>query len=292
MRYDLLPATCTLFSLIMAHQKRWRMAYIVLAVAVLLKIYPILLLPAFFIAEQQSDGKLYAPTSTALKNLPAQLYHTILGCTRWHWRNCLLFFALLITVTGAFALLDFQYAVISQFSYFLQRPIQIESMGASLLWLAHLGGMSWRITYDFGSINMYTALNAFVSPLFTLLFVLSVVYILWLQWQRRMTLLQTVIALTLAFIATGKVFSPQYLIWLIPLLAYAGAFNKVWTILWGLISFLTTFIYVAFYSQILDPAHIHLPSGFFEVATIRNILLAVLTLAYLFNWFQAREQTR
>lgn len=290
MRYDLLPAACTLFSLIMAQQKRWRIAYIILAIAVLLKIYPILLFPAFFIAEQHSNKSFYIPENSKLNRLPSQLYRTLRGCVHWRWLNCLFFFAILIAVTSFFALLDVHNAVVSQFSYFLQRPIQVESLGGSFLWLAHLGGLDWRIVYDFGSINMYTSLNAFVSPLLTLLFALSVAYIFWLQWQLRMTLLQTVIALTLAFITTGKVFSPQYLIWLIPLLAYAGAFNKAWTFLWGSVSLLTTFIYVAFYSQILDPAHIHMPAGFFEVTAIRNILLAILTLAYLFNWFHTRAE--
>ncbi|GHO82790.1 hypothetical protein KSZ_07960 [Dictyobacter formicarum] len=290
MRYDLLPAVCTLLSLIMAQQKRWRIAYVILAIAVLLKIYPILLFPAFFIAEQQSNERFYVQKNSALSSLPSQLYRTLMGCVRWRWLNCLLFFALLVAVTGFFALLDVHNAVISQFSYFLQRPIQVESMGGSFLWLAHLGGLHWRIVYDFGSINMYTSLNGLVSPLLTLVFALSVAYIFWLQWQLRITLPQTVIALTLAFITTGKVFSPQYLIWLIPLLAYAGAFNKPWTILWGSVSLLTTLIYVVFYSQILDSAHIHMPVGFFEVAAIRNVLLTILTLAYLFNWFRTREE--
>ncbi|WP_338251113.1 glycosyltransferase family 87 protein [Dictyobacter halimunensis] len=290
MRYDLLPAACTLLGLIMAHQKRWRMAYVMLAIAVLLKIYPILLFPAFFIAEQQSTERIYVPADSSLRGLPSHLYRTLLGCVRWRWSNCLFFFVPLLAVTGFFALLDFQNAVVSQVSYFLHRPIQVESLGGSLLWLAHLGGLNWRIVYDFGSINMYTSLNSLVAPVLTVLFVLAVAYIFWLQWQSRLTLTQTVIALTLAFITTGKVFSPQYLIWLIPLLAYAGAFNKAWTILWGSVSLLTMFIYVAFYSQILNSTHVHMPVGFFEVAFIRNILLALLTLAYLFNWFRTREQ--
>jgi hypothetical protein len=292
MRYDLLPALLTLLSVLAARKRRWTVAYIALAAGVLLKIYPILLLPALFIAEQRSKRLMSIPTTTALRQLPAQLWRTLRECLHWQWWNSLLFFGMIIIITGLFALLDFQNAVISQISYFLERPIQIESSGATLLWLAHLGGMGWTILYTFGSINLNTSLNSLISPLFSGLFILGVIFVFWLQWQNKLDLIQTIIALTLVFISTGKVFSPQYLIWLIPLLAYAGAFTKFWSIMWGTISFLTSFIYIVFYSQILDPNHIKIPSGFFEVAAIRNILLGTLTLAYLFNWFQSRRFSR
>ncbi len=289
MRYDLLPAVLTLLSLIAAHKQRWTAAYIALTCGVLFKIYPILLFPALFIAEQRSKELMNIPTTTALRQLPAQLWRTLRDCLHWQWWNSLLFFGSIIIVTGLFALVNFQNAVVSQISYFLTRPIQIELSGASLLWLAHLGGMAWTISYKFGSINLNTGLNGIISPLLTGCFVLGVLFVLWLQWQRKMDLAQTIIALTLVFITTGKVFSPQYLIWLIPLLAYSGTLTKFWTLIWIIISFLTTFIYVVFYSQILDPHHIKIPAGFFEVATIRNILLSILTLAYLFNWLQGRN---
>ncbi len=54
MRYDLLPALLTLLSVIAANRNRWTTAYITLAFGVLLKLYPILLLPSLFIAEQQN----------------------------------------------------------------------------------------------------------------------------------------------------------------------------------------------------------------------------------------------
>jgi hypothetical protein len=289
MRYDLLPALATLLSLMAASRQRWTLAYLALAISILLKIYPILLLPALFIAEQQAKGRLSTPTTPKLTRQPVELWQALRGIFHWQWWNALCFFALLVGVTGLFALSDFNNAVVSQFAYFLQRPIQIESLSATLIWLAHLGGLTWSIRYDFGSINLYTALNNGISPLFTLLLILGVLYTLWLQWQRKCTLVQTAMALLLVFIATGKVFSPQYLIWLIPLLAYAGAYTRLWTAIWGAISLLTTIIYIVFYSQILDPNHITIPAGFFEAAALRNILFAFLTLAYLCNWYGARK---
>lgn len=289
MRYDLLPALTTLLSLIAASRQRWTLAYLALAIGVLLKIYPILLLPALFIAEQQAKGRLATPTTTKRTKLPVELWQALRGILHWQWWNALFLFALVLGVTGLFALSNFNYAVVSQLSYFIQRPIQIEALSATFIWLAHLGNLTWSIGYDFGSINMYTAINKDVAPIFTLLLIVGILYTLWLQWQRKCTLPQATVALQLIFIATGKVFSPQYLIWLIPLLAYAGAYTCLWTTIWSTISLLTTIIYVAFYSQILDPNHITIPIGFFETAALRNILFAFLTLAYLCNWYGARK---
>jgi len=106
-------------------------------------------------------------------------------------------------------------------------------------------------------------------------------------------LTQTAIALLLLFIATGKVLSPQYLIWLIPLLAYAGACDLFWLFLWGSISILTTILYIFFNSQLAAPTSpnlIFIPSGFLEIVAVRNIILVLLTLSYLFNWFHARQR--
>ena len=51
-RFDLVPAALTLLCVLAAERKYWTAAYIALAFGTLLKIYPLLLLPALFIAEQ------------------------------------------------------------------------------------------------------------------------------------------------------------------------------------------------------------------------------------------------
>ncbi len=290
MRYDLLPSLLTLLAAIAAERKRWTIAYIALAFGVLLKIYPILLLPSLFIAEQQSKHCFHQPPRTlSVQEIPAQLLLTFRDAALWQWRNCLIFSGIVLLTTGAFALFNFDNAVLSQVSYFAQRPVQIEATGGTLLWIAHELGMPWWITYTFGSINIVSRLSTVIAPLLTLSFLLGVTYTLWLQWQRKLNLAQAMIALILVFIVTGKVFSPQYLIWLIPLLAYTGAFDSFWSFIWGIISLLTNFIYLFFYSQVTDSQHIILPTGFFETAAVRNGFFVLLTASYLFNWFQARQ---
>ncbi len=124
-RFDLLPAACTLICLLAAERGHWKTAYVALALGVLLKLYPLVMLPALFLAEQRAW--------LAEQGYTAEQESWLAGAwnavRRWRWRNCLLFAALLIVVTGGFALLNYQDAIVSPLRYFLQRPPQIEFAG-------------------------------------------------------------------------------------------------------------------------------------------------------------------
>lgn len=63
-RFDLVPAALTLMCIIAAERKHWTLAYVALACGVLLKIYPILLFPPLFIAEQRDAQRLRVPPSS------------------------------------------------------------------------------------------------------------------------------------------------------------------------------------------------------------------------------------
>ncbi|MBE3558453.1 MAG: hypothetical protein IMW89_04420 [Ktedonobacteraceae bacterium] len=291
-RFDLIPAALTLICLIAAERRHWTTAYVALAFGVLMKLYPLLLLPALFIAEQQAAGQLSPAkrpgrNESLLQQLRALLRHSL----RWRWKNSLVFAGIVIGITTCFALLNFQGAVLNQLDYFADRPIQVEATGSTILWLAR-NFFPFEVRLDFGSYNITSLLSEPVSHLSTAALLLGILYILWQQWHSRFDITQGFIALLLVSIATGKVFSPQYLIWLIPLLAYAGAFEGFWLVSWGIVSLLTMFIYSFFYSHLLtqDPALLMSAPGFFESIAIRNAFFVLATLAYLFNWFQARQR--
>jgi len=298
LRFDLLPACCMLLCVIAAERKHWTAAYVALAFGVLLKIYPILFLPALFLGEQQARGHITVIEADTVEEGPAsalrQLWQQMHHIFHWHWHNCLLFLGIVIGVTSTFALFDLNGAIVSQLSYFAQRPIQIESTSSTLIWLAQFLGIPWLgVYYDFGSVNVVSDISALISPAGTCFLILGFVYVLWLQLQGKIDITQAAIALLLLFIATGKVFSPQYLIWLIPLLAYAGACDLFWLFLWGSISILTTILYIFFNSQLAAPTSpelIFIPNGFLEIVAVRNIFLVLLTLSYLFNWFHTRQR--
>ncbi|HLX39683.1 MAG TPA: hypothetical protein VKR42_04085, partial [Ktedonobacteraceae bacterium] len=221
---------------------------------------------------------------------PAELWHTLRGLRKWRWKNTLIFFGTLVVITGAFALLDFQSAVTSQISYFIHRPVQIESTSSSILWLATAIGFPIHAIYTFGSLNIVSTLSSSVSSIFSLLFVLGTIYTLWLQWRGKIDVLQTCIALLFVFIATGKVFSPQYLIWLMPLLAYSCGLDGFWLIVWGGISLLTTLIYPYLYTRTSNILLALYVPGFIQIVAIRNLLFVLLALTYLFNWFGVRRR--
>ncbi len=262
-RFDLVPAALTLLCIIAAERKRWKRA----------------------------AQRLYTPPpSMALKAQLMALLVTICGAPRWRWKNTLLFFATLLVITGAFALADFLGAFGNQLGYFALRPVQIEATGTALLWLGAQFVIAAHVEYSFGSLNVISALGGVVSILSALALVLGYAYALWLQWRGKLDIVQASIAVLLVFIATGKVFSPQYLIWVIPLLAYSNALDGFWLLCWGTISVLTSVIYPYLYTRtthvLLAPA----VPGFLETILARNTLFVLLTISYLFNLFLARQR--
>ena len=290
-RFDLVPAALTLICLIAAEHKRWSLAYCALAFGFLIKIYPILFLPALFISEQLNQGTLNTlSVPFSPKSFIHELWLALRNFRHWHWKNTVLFFSLIIGITGFFAIFNVHGAILSQLNYFADRPLQAESVGSALLWLGSYFDFPVRIVYSFGSINMLSELGGVVSNAFEIFFITGYLYTIYLQWRGKIDVVQSFITLLFVFIANGKVFSPQYLIWVIPLLAYSGAFNLLWLVVWGSISLLTTVIYPYLYTRTLESANIPYVPGFILVVTVRNIVFVLLTLAYLFNWFQIRRR--
>lgn len=290
-RFDLVPAALTLISLIAAERGRWRSAYIALAFGVLLKIYPLLLVPALFMAEQITLGRMCRPADPlTLKTLPGEIWRTLRSARKWSWNNILILAALIVGISGLFALVNVQGALISQFSFFASRPVQIDSSGSTLLWLGTLIGHPANVLYGFGSYNVISDLDGVVEVLFSALFVLGyLITILW-QWRGKLDVAQAFLMLLLVFITTGKVFSPQYLMWVIPLVAYNGGFNRLWLILWSTLSIFTTVVYPYYYSAAPDIRRLPGLPGFVEFVALRNYILLLVALAFLFNWWNMNQR--
>lgn len=290
-RFDLIPAGLTLLCLIAAERRRWTLAYIALALAFLLKIYPLLLLPALFMSEQMAAGRLHRPAGPlTLRQLPGEIWQTLRRAGSWRWKRLLVFCGLSGAIEGLFALLNFQGALVSQLSYFAGRPVQVEATGSTVLWLATLFGHRATVVYTFGSINIESSLGTAVALACGGCFLLGYALVLFQQWRGALDIVQAFIAVILVFVVTGKVFSPQYLIWLIPLLAYSGAFNRLWLLLWSPLSLLTTAVYPYLYMQARNATLVPAVPGFIECVTIRNALLVVITLAFLLNWWRLKQR--
>ena len=102
-----------------------------------------------------------------------------------------------------------------------RRPLQIESLGSSVLLAAHQAfGLDLTMKSSSGSQNLEGTLPDTVAVLQGVL-QLVVLVALWVSFARgevtRERLLRYSAAVVCAFVALGKVLSPQFLIWLIPL---------------------------------------------------------------------------
>jgi hypothetical protein len=108
--------------------------------------------------------------------------------------------------------------------YHAQRPFQIESTWAGLLGLLRLvSADSLHYVHSHGSSNVEGRFVPFLAPLATPLLAAALVFVYaraWMQLGRTAgprPLVAAVSAAMAVFMVFGKVFSPQYLVWLIPL---------------------------------------------------------------------------
>lgn len=119
---------------------------------------------------------------------------------------------------------------VDSFEFHLDRPVQIESTAASVLFA--LGGSDVTGTNlrpdRFKSNGLDGGHADVVEGVFAFLLVLALWAIAWLAAQRRDArhMVLCGLAALLAFVTLGKVFSPQYVIWLAPFAALAWAWGR------------------------------------------------------------------
>ncbi|MBV9256952.1 MAG: DUF2029 domain-containing protein [Ktedonobacteraceae bacterium] len=259
-RFDLVPSLLTLVAVILAERKRWTWAFVLLALAFLMKFYPVILLLPFLLA-QQMDVRV-----------------------RWNawrrWQPLAAFVGLCILVMTISFLLSVE-GTIAPLSYFQTRPLQVESFGSSLIWLSTFVAyhpMTFEFTY--GSLNVVHVYSTLVSRSETILEIVGLLYVAWLQWRRKIDLAVASLLTLLIVIVTGKIFSPQYLIWIVPLVAYVGGADWCWSVSWVAICGLTTFIYPYIYDM-SSIVHVPLIPWFYPAVTLRNLILFGFVLALL-----------
>jgi uncharacterized membrane protein len=103
----------------------------------------------------------------------------------------------------------------------LDRPLQIESLGSAvLLALHHAAGMPLGWASSHGSQNL-TGTVAVVAAAVTTVAQLGVLAYIWWRFAARLSLTEAGLAeacaaVLVAFVALGKVLSPQFLVWLLP----------------------------------------------------------------------------
>ena len=195
-RYDFWPAALVAAALAAFVSGRERVGFGVLGLAVAAKVYPAVLLPLGLAYVWRRHG----PREAAVGLLA---FAGVLGAV-------LLPF-LLIAPGGLWASLSEQ----------LGRPLQIESLGSAALLAAHrLGLYEPGVVSSHGSQNLSGALPDALAALLTIAQAAALVAV-WALFARGAAagerLLTGSAAAVAAFIAFAKVLSPQFLIWLVPL---------------------------------------------------------------------------
>lgn len=202
-RYDLFPAILTLLALRSVLQKRPFPAGIWLGLGIAAKLYPIVFLPVlagYYWVQKDSRANI----------------RLLGGCA----------FAIILS------LLPFAAAglhILSFLRYHEQRGIEIGSFSAGTIFLAHfLWRMPVMIIFNYGAFHLFSPISRFLLALtpwttVTLLSATALVSLLQMRKEaaqtgqvRTETLIGSLTAILVAFIVTNKVFSPQYMIWLLP----------------------------------------------------------------------------
>ena len=255
--YDLWPALLTAAALALLVGRRELLALAMLGVATAAKVYPIVLLPLALVWVARRSG-LGAARNAGLAFIAA------LG-------TIVLPFVVLATGGVGFDLL-----------VALRRPLQIESLGSSvLLGLHSLGAYEPSVNSDYNSQNLGGALPRGVSIVSTLLEV-GALALVWLTFARRRAREEALVlacaAAVTAAVCFAKVLSPQFLVWLVPVVALAtrSAGSA------GLVLFASS----------LALTHVWFPTRYGDLVALGNVawvvLLRNLVLVTLFAWLLVR----
>ena len=195
-RFDFWPAALTAGALALLVGRRFRLGLGTLGLATAAKLYPAVLAPIALAHVWRTRGRREAVVCAA----------TYVG--------------VVAAVVVPFALIAPD-GVWDAFWRQAGRPLQLESVGSAFLLAAHhLFGLDLTMESSHGSQNLAGALPDGVAVVSTI-FQLATLVAIWV-WHARgpatnERLLAASAAAVCAFVAFGKVLSPQFLIWLIPL---------------------------------------------------------------------------
>lgn len=206
-RYDLFPTVLTVLALVAVLSNRSTLAGISLGLGVAAKLYPLMLLPVF---------TLYFFTNKS--------YRAILNiCLGTVGAVCLSFLPFLITTKDK---------LFSFFLYHQERGLQIESLPAGIISLLHKWGfIELKTIAGYGSRDIVSPVDHIVLAVLPLVFIILYISMLVSCWYRfreerhkdKLIKIDSLVAYTLLalliFIITNKVFSPQYIVWIIPFAA-------------------------------------------------------------------------
>lgn len=246
LRYDLAVACLVLLVVVGLIRGNTKIAWVILALAVMAKIYAVVLVPLFLIwhwrrgekRELVRGGVAFGVTLLAVSIVP------------------------LIISAGGF---------IDSFLYHADRPLQIESLYASALLAGEqLGWVSVDMKYSFGSVNLVSPVADFFASYYWVFVGVGLALVYWLfdRFLKKTASMKNkdgegdnaealgLVAFTAAaitvFMIFNKVLSPQFIIWLYPLIPLLWRGNPLSWILFVAIGFMTAYVYPLHYIELQD----------------------------------------
>ena len=182
-RFDSWPTALAILALAAFVRSWFRAAAVLLGVAIAAKLWPFVLLPVLAVRR----GWAFAAGTVAVAAAIFLPFVVLAPGGVWH-----------------------------SFHQQLFRPLQIESLGGAVLIAVHrLFGTRLGVVSTFGSQNVIGPGAHVVAVVSTIFLVAALVAV----WLRGRALLPTAAACVLALLAFGKVFSPQFVVWMVPFAA-------------------------------------------------------------------------
>ncbi|MBI2831239.1 MAG: DUF2029 domain-containing protein [Chloroflexi bacterium] len=269
-RFDIVPAIMVLSALYAFHEGRHKTSWVVLALGTMTKLYPVIIAPIFL-----------------LYHLRNRQYRLI--------RDGVVTFAIVtLAVSAPFIALS-PGGYLGSFAYHAQRGLQVESTFASFLLLVHdFSPALAEVVYNFGSWNLVSLPADILAKVSVPLILLSLALVYWLFYKNTrdaetsvafreqqpdiLVLAYFSMVAVLAFMVTGKILSPQFLVWLYPLLpVVAVRWRGLWVAL-VVIALMTYYIYPVHYDELLAFDHTVI-----SVLFLRNLMLAAVLGGLLWN---------
>jgi hypothetical protein len=206
-RFDLWPAALAAGALAALVSRRFRLGHVLLGLGAAAKFYPGVLLPLAVAYTWKRRGR-----REALVCLAFSLGVFALGVVPFH----------------ALAPHGVWHSVRVQ----LERPLQVESIGAAFLLVAHnVFGFALAGETSHGSQNVAGGAAHVLAILSSVVQAGVLVWIWWAFARGPATaagLIRSSAAAVCAFVAFGKVLSPQFLIWLIPIVPLVRGRRGLW----------------------------------------------------------------
>ena len=253
-RFDLWPAMLSVAGVTALVYARDRAGHALLGIGAVAKFYPAVLIPLAVAYTWRRRGRREALTCLTIS-------------------------------AGVFLLVFVPFLVISpggvwrSVSVQLGRPLQVESLGAAFLLVAHnVFGFALVGETSHGSQNVAGG-AAHVLAVISSLAQIAVLVWIWWSFSRgpatARALVRASAAAVCAFIAFGKVLSPQFLIWLIPVVPLVRGRRGMWASVLLLVALVLTQIWFPFryFRLALD-----FESGLSWVLLVRNLVLVAVVL--------------